>query len=144
MSIHVSATSIKEVLVPEALEYDEWEPAEEVLEGPVTAIIPTWKMLTTLDLSHNSISEINEFLTHIPKIEFLDLSHNGVLVMDNLQHLYNFVHLDLSYNKLCVACTSSTLWSTWISATTELNRWRSSGASAASSVWSTWLCWTIL
>lgn len=36
----------------------------------------------------------------IPKIEFLDLSHNGVLVVDNLQHLYNLVHLDLSYNKL--------------------------------------------
>ncbi|XP_018878794.1 nischarin isoform X2 [Gorilla gorilla gorilla] len=36
----------------------------------------------------------------IPKIEFLDLSHNGLLVVDNLQHLYNLVHLDLSYNKL--------------------------------------------
>nr|KAF6310904.1 nischarin [Myotis myotis] len=28
------------------------------------------------------------------------MSHNGVLVVDNLQHLYNLVHLDLSYNKL--------------------------------------------
>uniref|UniRef100_A0A2K6FLU9 Nischarin n=1 Tax=Propithecus coquereli TaxID=379532 RepID=A0A2K6FLU9_PROCO len=100
MSIRFSATSMKEVLVPEALEFDEWEPEGTALEGPVTAVIPTWQALTTLDLSHNSISEIDESVKLIPKIEFLDLSHNGLLVVDNLQHLYNLVHLDLSYNKL--------------------------------------------
>ncbi|XP_007950245.1 nischarin [Orycteropus afer afer] len=100
MSVRFSATSMKEVLVPEASEFDEWEPEGTALEGPVTAIIPTWQALTTLDLSHNSISEIDESVKLIPKIEFLDLSHNGVLVVDNLQHLYNLVHLDLSYNKL--------------------------------------------
>ncbi|XP_011841596.1 PREDICTED: nischarin [Mandrillus leucophaeus] len=91
---------MKEVLVPEASEFDEWEPEGTALEGPVTAVIPTWQALTTLDLSHNSISEIDESVKLIPKIEFLDLSHNGLLVVDNLQHLYNLVHLDLSYNKL--------------------------------------------
>uniref|UniRef100_A0A452QQ17 Nischarin n=1 Tax=Ursus americanus TaxID=9643 RepID=A0A452QQ17_URSAM len=100
MSVRFSATSMKEVLVPEASEFDEWEPEGTALEGPVTAVIPTWQALTTLDLSHNSISEIDESVKLIPKIEFLDLSHNGVLVVDNLQHLYNLVHLDLSYNKL--------------------------------------------
>ncbi|XP_010641493.1 nischarin [Fukomys damarensis] len=100
LSIRFSATSMKEVLVPEASEFDEWEPEGTALEGPVTAIIPTWQALTTLDLSHNSISEIDESVKLIPKIEFLDLSHNGVLFVDNLQHLYNLVHLDLSYNKL--------------------------------------------
>uniref|UniRef100_A0A8C0CWV4 Nischarin n=1 Tax=Balaenoptera musculus TaxID=9771 RepID=A0A8C0CWV4_BALMU len=100
MSVRFSATSMKEVLVPEASEFDEWEPAGAALEGTVTAVIPTWQALTALDLSHNSISEIDESVKLIPKIEFLDLSHNGVLVVDNLQHLYNLVHLDLSYNKL--------------------------------------------
>ncbi|XP_043443472.1 nischarin isoform X2 [Prionailurus bengalensis] len=100
MSVRYSATSMKEVLVPEASEFDEWEPEGTALEGPVTAVIPTWQALTTLDLSHNSISNIDESVKLIPKIEFLDLSHNGVLVVDNLQHLYNLVHLDLSYNKL--------------------------------------------
>ncbi|XP_004581586.2 nischarin isoform X2 [Ochotona princeps] len=100
LSVHFSATSMKEVLVPEASEFEEWEPEGVGLEGPVTAIIPTWQALTTLDLSHNSISKIDESVKLIPKIEFLDLSHNGVLVVDNLQHLYNLVHLDLSYNKL--------------------------------------------
>nr|XP_023403411.1 nischarin isoform X2 [Loxodonta africana] len=100
MSVRFSATSMKEVLVPEASEFDEWEPEGANLEGPVTAIIPTWQVLTTLDLSHNSISEIDESVKLIPKIEFLDLSHNGVLVVDNLQHLSNLIHLDLSYNRL--------------------------------------------
>ncbi|XP_059519354.1 nischarin isoform X7 [Myotis daubentonii] len=100
MSVRFSATSMKEVLVPEASEFDEWEPEGTALEGPVTAIIPTWQALTTLDLSHNSISTIDESVKLIPKLEFLDMSHNGVLVVDNLQHLYNLVHLDLSYNKL--------------------------------------------
>ncbi|XP_053525243.1 nischarin isoform X3 [Artibeus jamaicensis] len=100
MSVRFSATSMEEVLVPEASEFDEWEPEGRALEGPVTAIIPTWQALTTLDLSHNSISKIDESVKLIPKLEFLDLSHNGVLAVDNLQHLYNLVHLDLSYNKL--------------------------------------------
>ncbi|KAF3829071.1 hypothetical protein GH733_003335 [Mirounga leonina] len=100
ISVRFSATSMKEVLVPEASEFDEWEPEGTALEGPVTAVIPTWQALTTLDLSHNSISEIDESVKLIPKIEFLDLSHNGVLVVDNLQHLCSLVHLDLSYNKL--------------------------------------------
>ncbi|KAM5280558.1 nischarin isoform 2-T2 [Ctenodactylus gundi] len=100
LSVRFSATSMKEVLVPEASEFDEWEPEGAAHEGPVAAVIPTWRALTTLDLSHNSVPEIDESVKLIPKIEFLDLSHNGVLLLDNLQHLYNLVHLDLSYNKL--------------------------------------------
>lgn len=50
----------QEVLAPEASELDEWEPEGTALEGPVAAVIPTWQALTTLDLSHNSISEIDD------------------------------------------------------------------------------------
>ncbi|VTJ88956.1 Hypothetical predicted protein [Marmota monax] len=84
MSVRFSATSMKEVLVPEASEFDEWEPEGTTLEGPVTAVISTRQALTTLDLNPNSISEIEESVKLIPKIEFLDLSHNGLLVVDNL------------------------------------------------------------
>lgn len=48
--------------MPEASEFDQWEP-EDALDNsscPVTAIIPTWRTLTTLDMSHNSISEIDD------------------------------------------------------------------------------------
>uniref|UniRef100_A0A8B9GFP7 Nischarin n=1 Tax=Amazona collaria TaxID=241587 RepID=A0A8B9GFP7_9PSIT len=100
MSVRFSAMSMKEILVPEASEFDQWEPEGETSSCPVTAVIPTWRTLTTLDMSHNSISQIDDSVKLIPKIEFLDLSHNGVSLVENLQHLYNLVHLDLSYNKL--------------------------------------------
>lgn len=47
--------------MPEASEFDQWEP-EDALDSscPVTAIIPTWRTLTTLDMSHNNISEIDD------------------------------------------------------------------------------------
>uniref|UniRef100_A0A670YK11 Nischarin n=1 Tax=Pseudonaja textilis TaxID=8673 RepID=A0A670YK11_PSETE len=99
LSIQFSATSMMEVLVPEAYEFDQWEP-EGASSNPVTAVIPTWRTLTTLDMSHNSITQIDNSVKLMPKIEFLDLSHNDVPIVENLQHLYNLIHLDLSYNKL--------------------------------------------
>ncbi|XP_066527418.1 nischarin isoform X1 [Hoplias malabaricus] len=102
LSIHLSAASMKEILVPESAEFAQWEPEGVDTNCPVTAIIPTWKMLTTLDMSHNYISSIDESVKLIPKVEFLDLSHNALPSVENLQHLYNLVHLDLSYNKLTV------------------------------------------
>nr|XP_056707645.1 nischarin isoform X1 [Euleptes europaea] len=100
LSVQFSATSMMEVLVPEAFEFDQWEPEGAPSSCPVTAVIPMWKTLTTLDMSHNSISQIDDSVKLMPKIEFLDLSHNDVPLVENLQHLYNLVHLDLSYNKL--------------------------------------------
>ncbi|XP_076865349.1 nischarin isoform X2 [Brachyhypopomus gauderio] len=102
LSIHHSAASMKEILVPEAAEFAQWEPEGVDTDCPVTAIIPTWKMLTTLDMSCNSICCIDESVKLIPEVEFLDLSHNELSLVENLQHLYNLVHLDLSYNKLTV------------------------------------------
>ncbi|KAL7986005.1 hypothetical protein Chor_011171 [Crotalus horridus] len=99
LSVQFSATSMMEVLVPEAYEFDQWEP-EGASSNPVTAVIPTWRTLTTLDMSHNSIAQIDNSVKLMPKIEFLDLSHNDVPLVENLQHLYNLIHLDLSYNKL--------------------------------------------
>ncbi|XP_058023165.1 nischarin isoform X3 [Ahaetulla prasina] len=99
LSVQFSATSMMEVLVPEAYEFDQWEP-EGASSNPVTAVIPTWRTLTTLDMSHNSIAQIDNSVKLMPKIEFLDLSHNDVPLVENLQHLYNLIHLDLSYNRL--------------------------------------------
>nr|XP_034962015.1 nischarin isoform X1 [Zootoca vivipara] len=100
LSVQFSATSMMEILVPEAYEFDQWEPEGAPSSCPVTAVIPTWRTLTTLDMSHNSIARIDESVKLMPKIEFLDLSHNDVPLVENLQHLYNLIHLDLSYNKL--------------------------------------------
>lgn len=50
----------QEILVPEASEFDQWEPEGALSGCPVTAVIPTWRTLTTLDMSHNSISQIDD------------------------------------------------------------------------------------
>ncbi|KAL4655830.1 nischarin isoform X1 [Arapaima gigas] len=100
MSIHYCAASMKDILVPEASEFAQWEAEGMASDCPVTAVIPTWKMLTTLDMSHNNLKCIDESVKLIPKVEFLDLSYNDLTLVENLQHLYNLIHLDLSYNKL--------------------------------------------
>ncbi|XP_030586201.1 nischarin isoform X2 [Archocentrus centrarchus] len=102
MSVHRSSESMMAILVPEASEFSQWEP-EGVESGcPVTAVIPAWRNLTTLDMSHNCISTIDNSVKLIPKVEFLDLSYNQLSSVENLQHLYNLVHVDLSYNSLRV------------------------------------------
>ncbi|XP_051873452.1 nischarin isoform X2 [Pristis pectinata] len=100
MTVSFSTASMKDILVPEASEFEQWEVEGMASERPVAAIIPRWNMLTTLDMSHNQISNIDESVRLIPKVEFLDLSYNEITVVENLQHLYNLIHLDLSFNKL--------------------------------------------
>nr|XP_014344313.1 PREDICTED: nischarin isoform X3 [Latimeria chalumnae] len=100
MSVRFSTRSMKDVLVPEALEFEQWEAEGIASDCPVTAVVPVWRVLTTLDMSNNHISTIDESVKLIPKVEFLDLSHNEISLVENLQHLYNLIHLDLSCNKL--------------------------------------------
>lgn len=137
---------LQSILVPEAIEFSQWEAEGELSNCPITAVIPVWSTLTTLDMSHNSISTIDrsvvrdachpdslrfknitqskegkylsffltsiicicsvirsidnvgEFRSHaeaflwfsplqkvIPKVEFLDLSHNQLSSVENLQ-----------------------------------------------------------
>ncbi|XP_032893178.1 nischarin isoform X2 [Amblyraja radiata] len=100
MTVAFSTASMKDILVPEASEFEHWEVEGMASEHPVAAFIPRWNILTTLDMSHNQVSNIDESVRLIPKVEFLDLSYNEITVMENLQHLYNLIHLDLSFNKL--------------------------------------------
>ncbi|GCC25559.1 nischarin isoform X1 [Chiloscyllium punctatum] len=100
MSVAFTTASMKDILVPEASEFEQWEVEGVASEHPVAAVVPRWNMLTTLDMSRNQISNIDESVKLIPKVEFLDLSYNEITVMENLQHLYNLIHLDLSFNKI--------------------------------------------
>ncbi|XP_034540452.1 nischarin [Notolabrus celidotus] len=102
LSIHRSSETMMAILVPEASEFSQWEAEGSESGCPVTAVIPVWKNLTTLDMSHNCISSIDSSVKLIPKVEFLDLSYNQLSTVENLQHLYNLVHVDLSYNNLRV------------------------------------------
>ncbi|KAK7899438.1 hypothetical protein WMY93_020291 [Mugilogobius chulae] len=100
MSVHHSTDSMATILVPEASEFPQWEPEGAVSVCPVTAVIPVWTSLTTLDLSRNDISAVDSSVKLIPKVEFLDLSHNQLTSVENLQYLYSLVHVDLSCNRL--------------------------------------------
>ncbi|XP_063283140.1 nischarin isoform X2 [Pelobates fuscus] len=100
MTVQFSTSSMKDIIVPEALEFADWEPEGTSSQCPITAVVPKWKALTTLDMSHNNICVIDDSVKLIPQIEYLALSHNAITSVENLQYLYNLVHLDLSYNKL--------------------------------------------
>lgn len=50
----------QDIIVPEASEFAQWVPEGVDTDCPVTAVIPTWKTLTTLDMSHNQITCIDE------------------------------------------------------------------------------------
>lgn len=50
---------LQAILVPEASEFSQWEPEGAESGCPVTAVIPVWRNLTTLDMSHNCISTID-------------------------------------------------------------------------------------
>ncbi|XP_068107996.1 nischarin isoform X2 [Hyperolius riggenbachi] len=100
MTVQSSASAMKDILVPEALEFDHWEAEGTTSDCPITAVIPKWSALTTVDMSHNQISCIDDSVKIAPQIEFLALSHNSISAIENLQYLYNLIHLDLSYNKL--------------------------------------------
>ncbi|XP_077385751.1 nischarin isoform X2 [Festucalex cinctus] len=102
LNIHRSTDSMMFVLVPEASEFPQWEAEGSERGSPVTAVVPRWRNLTTLDMSHNAIGAIDGSVKLIRQVEFLDLSHNQLSSVENLQHLYNLAHVDLSYNKLCV------------------------------------------
>ncbi|KAM4021595.1 nischarin isoform 2-T2 [Anomaloglossus baeobatrachus] len=102
MTVQFSTSSLKDILVPEALEFDNWEAEGSSPDCPITAVVPKWSALTTVDMSHNQIASIDDSVKLTPQVEFLALSHNYICSIENLQHLYNLVHLDLSYNKLSV------------------------------------------
>ncbi|XP_068172515.1 nischarin isoform X2 [Antennarius striatus] len=102
LSVHSTTDTMMSILVPEAKEFPQWEAEGLAPECPVTAVIPVWRSLTTLDMSHNGISSIDSSVKLIPKVEFLDLSYNHLSTVENLQYLYNLVHVDLSYNNLKV------------------------------------------
>ncbi|XP_075142895.1 nischarin isoform X3 [Leptodactylus fuscus] len=102
MTVQFSTSSLKDILVPEALEFDHWVAEGTSSDCPITAVVPKWSSLTTVDMSHNQISSIDDSVKLTPQVEFLALSHNHIGSIENLQHLYNLVHLDLSYNKLSI------------------------------------------
>ncbi|XP_070558120.1 nischarin-like isoform X2 [Ptychodera flava] len=93
LNVHQSTTTIRDLLLPSA---HQWETGT----SEFTAIVPTWSVLTTADFSHNTIESIDESVKLMPKVEYLDLSHNLISSVEHLQHLSSLTHVDLSHNRI--------------------------------------------
>ncbi|CAF1011876.1 unnamed protein product, partial [Didymodactylos carnosus] len=64
-------------------------------------LISTWKFVTTLDFSKNSLRYLDESLKLFCKAESLDLSFNLLeTTVDHVQHLHFLQNLNLSNNRL--------------------------------------------
>lgn len=70
---------LQAILVPESSECSQWE-AEGAESGcPVTAVIPLWRSLTTLDMSHNGIAAIDDSVVRRAPQNNLNAVEKGVL-----------------------------------------------------------------
>lgn len=70
---------------------------EPLTEKPVST---RWKNLTVLDVSHNHIVQMDDSLTNLNFLQRLDMSHNKISVIKNLQCCYALEYLDLGFNKI--------------------------------------------
>lgn len=60
----------------------------------------TWPELTILRCPNNRLRDIDDSIQGLPALQVLDLSHNELSKLRNLEHCYSLRHVDLSYNLL--------------------------------------------
>ncbi|ESO83609.1 hypothetical protein LOTGIDRAFT_222459 [Lottia gigantea] len=91
LSVHNTLTDIREILLPDARH---WKAEDGTL------VVSYWDSLEQVDISHNSISFIDESIQMVPNVERLDLSRNKIREMKHFQWLSQLTYLDLSHNML--------------------------------------------
>lgn len=67
-------------------------------ENIATMLVQPWSVITKANFSHNRISLIDESVKLMPQVEILDLSHNRLEMIDNLQFLSHLRRANLSHN----------------------------------------------
>lgn len=87
---------LQSILVPEADEFSQWEAEGELSERPITAVIPGWRTLTTLDMSHNGISTIDRSvvrtLLSASGLFYAANYHLKIIRQSRLHHLHPLCH----------------------------------------------------
>ncbi|KAH9507461.1 hypothetical protein Btru_058150 [Bulinus truncatus] len=89
--VHESSSSLKEILLQDA---PHWKAEDGSL------IVGYWDLVVEADLSHNSFSDISDCIQLMPNIEKLNLSHNILESIQNLQWLSQLTYLELSHNHI--------------------------------------------
>jgi len=85
VTVKQSLSSLSELLGP--------KPSDEINSD-------RWKRLRILNCSHNQIVSLDESLFHLSAVQQINLSHNLIERIENLQFCYSLELLDLSYNKI--------------------------------------------
>ncbi|GAB1600647.1 nischarin isoform X4 [Argonauta hians] len=88
---HHSMKEIKDLLLQE---FSHWRDEDGTL------IVEFWIHIIEADFSHNSIKCIDESIQLLPQVEHLDLSHNLIDTIQNLQWLSQLTSLNLSHNNI--------------------------------------------
>ncbi|XP_071805690.1 nischarin-like isoform X3 [Asterias amurensis] len=98
LAVHHTVKSIKEIILPEG---DHWTNLEAAgpSNGPPSHV-PTWKFISRADFRYNNLNEIDDSIKLLPSLTRLDLSHNNITEINNLQYLSYMTHLDLSHNNI--------------------------------------------
>lgn len=88
---HHSMKEIKDLLLQE---FSHWRDEDGTL------IVAFWNHIIEADFSHNNIKNIDESVQLLPRVEHLDLSHNQIDTIQNVQWLSRLTFLDLSHNNI--------------------------------------------
>ncbi|GFS92682.1 nischarin [Nephila pilipes] len=92
LKIHQSLTDLSTFLLCEILH---WCPVIDPVQN-----WPFWQCVTHANFSHNSLTKIHPCIKLLSSVEKIDLSHNEIEVVENMETLSKLSTLVLSHNKI--------------------------------------------
>ncbi|XP_021361093.1 nischarin-like isoform X2 [Mizuhopecten yessoensis] len=89
ISLHYCVSKIRDILLQDL---PQWKADDGTL------LVSYWDKLTEADFSHNTITDIDDSVQLMPRVEVLNLGHNHIKSIQHLNWLSRLTFLDLSYN----------------------------------------------
>ncbi|XP_060080587.1 nischarin-like [Ylistrum balloti] len=89
ITLHYCVSKIRDILLQDL---PQWKADDGTL------LVSYWDKLTEADFSHNTITDIDDSVQLMPRVEVLNLAHNHIKSIQHLNWLSRLTYLDLSYN----------------------------------------------
>ncbi|XP_033745777.1 nischarin-like isoform X3 [Pecten maximus] len=89
ITLHYCVSKIRDILLQDL---PQWKADDGTL------LVSYWDKLSEADFSHNTITDIDDSVQLMPRVEVLNLSHNHIKSIQHLNWLSRLTFLDLSYN----------------------------------------------